>query len=155
VIYKAGDLIEYTAAAVFDLLIRPGDVGRVTRVEGGWVSAVWPRSGEHSVPLEHVQEALAVIPEPWWRPDDDNLAVLSRELESELSAGHPLYRVPVDVRARCAGCDEVLLSVVDGTFALVHLTWSRHPEEPPWPRVGLTGPWATVAPALEMHSAGH
>lgn len=153
--YEAGDLIEYTAAAVFDLLIRPGDVGTVTRTEGAWVSAVWPRSGEHSVPLEHVREAPVILPEPWWHPEDANLAAVRSELDSELSVGHALYRVPVDVRARCGGCDEVLLSVVDGTFALVHLTWSGRPEKPPYPRLGVVGPWTEVLAALEDHAGCH
>lgn len=57
VTYQAGDRVEYIAAPVFDLIIQPGDVGEVTRVDDGWVYAIWPRSGEHSVPLEHVRPA--------------------------------------------------------------------------------------------------
>lgn len=53
--YKSGDLVEYIAAPVFDLIITTGEVGVVTRVEDGWVFARWPRSGVHSVPLEHVR----------------------------------------------------------------------------------------------------
>lgn len=55
VTYEAGDRVEYIAAPVFDLIIQPGDVGEVTRVNDGWVYATWPRIGEHSVPLEHVR----------------------------------------------------------------------------------------------------
>ncbi|CAN5201592.1 hypothetical protein BH11ACT1_BH11ACT1_06310 [soil metagenome] len=55
--YAAGDQVEYIAAPVFDLIIQPGDVGEVTRVVDGWVHASWPRSGEHSVPIEHVRLA--------------------------------------------------------------------------------------------------
>ena len=55
VTYEPGDLVEYTAAPVFDLIITTGEVGTVTRVEDGWVFAEWPRSGEHSVPLAHVR----------------------------------------------------------------------------------------------------
>ena len=155
VTYDPGDLIEYTAAAAFDLVICPGDVGTVTRAEEGWVWAVWPRSGEHSVPLEHVRDAPVLIPEPWWRPEDTNLSAVKSELESELSPGHALYRVPLDIRARCGGCDEVLVSVADGTFALVHLTWSRRREEPPYPLVNAAGPWTEVVAALEGHADSH
>ena len=47
--YEAGDAVEYIAEPVFDLIIRTGDVGVVTRVDDDWVFAHWPRSGEHSV----------------------------------------------------------------------------------------------------------
>ena len=57
VTYQAGDRVEYIAAPVFDLIIQSGDVGEVTQVDDGWVYATWPRSGEHSVPLEHVRSA--------------------------------------------------------------------------------------------------
>lgn len=53
--YSIGELVEYIAEPVFDRMIQPGDIGRVTLVEDGWVRALWPRSGEHSVPLENVR----------------------------------------------------------------------------------------------------
>lgn len=56
-VYRPGDRVEYIAAPVFDLIIRTGDVGVVTKVENGWVHAEWPRSGEHSVPVDHVKRA--------------------------------------------------------------------------------------------------
>jgi hypothetical protein len=49
-----GDLVEYVAQPVFDLMIKPGETGIVERVEDGWVYADWPRSGVHGVPLDHV-----------------------------------------------------------------------------------------------------
>ena len=51
--------MEYIAAPVFDIIIQPGGVGEVTRVVDGWVYAVWPRSGEHSVPLGNVRAVEA------------------------------------------------------------------------------------------------
>jgi hypothetical protein len=53
--YERGDLVEYIAAPVFDLIITTGEIGVVTRVDDGWVFARWPRSGEHSVPVGHVR----------------------------------------------------------------------------------------------------
>ncbi len=55
--YQPGDQVKYIAAPVFDLIIETGEVGVVTKVENGWVHASWPRSGEHSVPLQHVRRA--------------------------------------------------------------------------------------------------
>ena len=53
--YQQGQRVEYIAEPVFDLIIQTGDVGVVTREVDGWVYAVWPRSGEHSVPVAHVR----------------------------------------------------------------------------------------------------
>ena len=55
--YQPGDRVEYIAAPVFDLIIQTGEIGTVTREVDGWVYAVWPRSGEHSVPVENVRPA--------------------------------------------------------------------------------------------------
>ena len=50
-----GDRVEYIAAPVFDRIIDTGEIGRVTKVEAGWVFAAWPRSGIHSVPIANVR----------------------------------------------------------------------------------------------------
>lgn len=55
--FEPGDRVAYIAAPVFDLIISTGEVGVVTKVEDGWVYADWPRSGVHSVPVEHVRPA--------------------------------------------------------------------------------------------------
>jgi hypothetical protein len=55
--YQPGDKVEYIAEPVFDLIITTGEIGTVTREVDGWVFAVWPRSGEHSVPLGNVHLA--------------------------------------------------------------------------------------------------
>jgi len=50
-----GDRVQYIAAPVFDRIIDTGEIGRVTKVEAGWVFAAWPRSGIHSVPIASVR----------------------------------------------------------------------------------------------------
>jgi hypothetical protein len=63
-----------------------------------------------------------------------------RELNRELSAGHPLFGLPVKTLARRQDCDDVLFAVEDGTgrVAVVHLTWTHSPpERPPWPGTTL------------------
>jgi hypothetical protein len=52
--------VEYVAAPVFDLIITTGDVGIVTRVDGEWIHAIWPGSGQHSVPVMHVRPAYTI-----------------------------------------------------------------------------------------------
>ena len=56
-----GDRVEYTGEPVFDGLIATGEVGWVTRVEAGWVFALWPRSGFHSVPVGSVALLAPVV----------------------------------------------------------------------------------------------
>jgi hypothetical protein len=75
---------------------------------------------------------------PWYSVADDTAQISGMELElaSELSAGHPLFGLPVRTLARRYDCDDVLFAVEDGTgrVALVHLTWTQcPPERPPWP----------------------
>jgi hypothetical protein len=74
----------------------------------------------------------------WWhvaaeRPD--LAAGYEREMQAELGAGHPLFGVPVAAVGKHDGADDVLFRVLDGSgrVAVVHLTWARHPEPPPWP----------------------
>ena len=51
--------MEYVAETVIDLIIVPGEIGTVTHEVDGWVFAIWPRSGEHSVPVENVRPAIS------------------------------------------------------------------------------------------------
>jgi hypothetical protein len=76
--------------------------------------------------------------DPWWHAADerpDLAAAYERELAAELGAGHPLFGVPLAAVGKHDGSDDVLFQVLDGSgrVAVVHLTWARHPEPPPWP----------------------
>lgn len=53
--FNQGDRVEYVDAPVFDGIVATGDIGWVTKVEGSWVFAMWPRSGVHSVPVSSVR----------------------------------------------------------------------------------------------------
>jgi len=75
---------------------------------------------------------------PWQSVADKTAqaAGLEHELSRELSAGHPLYGVPVRALGRRQDCDDVLFALDDGTgrVAVVHLTWTHSlPDKPPWP----------------------
>lgn len=88
---------------------------------------------------------------PWHPVGDDPTQVIGmeRELKRELSAGHPLFGLPVKTLARRQDCDDVLFALQDGTgrVAVVHLTWTHSPpEHPPWPGV-------TLFPSLERWAA--
>jgi hypothetical protein len=53
--FLPGDRVEYIGRPVFDRIIDTGEIGWVTKVEAGWVFAMWPRSGVHSVPIANVR----------------------------------------------------------------------------------------------------
>jgi hypothetical protein len=77
---------------------------------------------------------------PWHSVEDPaRVAGMERELARELSAGHPLYGLPVRTLARRQDCDDVLFAIEDGSerVALVHLTWAHGPELPPWPATSV------------------
>ncbi|MBD2731774.1 hypothetical protein H6G96_37255 [Nostoc sp. FACHB-892] len=76
--------------------------------------------------------------EPWWATEGqapDFRETFERQLEMELSPKHKLYGVPVKLIGRHGGSDDALFELSDGSgrVTVVHLTWARSPEMPPWP----------------------
>ena len=106
------------------------------------------------VPVTARQAALIAtqdLPEPWFRPGSENASALEREAAAEIGPGHELSgRARTDL-ARCGGCDEIAVSLDDGTFAMVHLTWARHPEPPSWPLTQRLGGYAALETAISAH----
>ena len=80
------------------------------------------------------------LSDDWWtrddpeRPADDDFAEVLREIQSELGPDHELFGQVVRVEARFGPSDDVVVGLIDGTFALVHPTWRGVVEAPPWPR---------------------
>ena len=79
--------------------------------------------------------------EPWWsteKQDGKFHSQFKRELESEVCTDHPLYGIETRLIARGNG-DDALFELLDGSgrYAVVHLTWARHPEPLPWPTAEL------------------
>jgi hypothetical protein len=60
-------------------------------------------------------------------------AMLHAQLLREIGPGHVLHGVELHVIARATPQDDVIVQTTDGRVALVHMTWSRRREEPPWP----------------------
>ena len=58
---------------------------------------------------------------------------LARELVAELSSGYPLLGQALTIVAQARPQDEVVVTT-DSAVYLVHLTWTRRPERPPYPR---------------------
>ena len=57
---------------------------------------------------------------------------LARELVAELSSGYPLLGQALTIVAQARPQDEVVVTT-DSAVYLVHLTWTRRPERPPYP----------------------
>ncbi|QIS23693.1 hypothetical protein [Nocardia terpenica] len=62
------------------------------------------------------------------------------ELLAEIGQGHTLHGKHLDVVAHVGGSDDVVVQVHEETgdpvrYVIVHLTFNRHPEPPPWPVV--------------------
>ena len=70
--------------------------------------------------------------EPWIDPGE-HAEGLHEELRRELSWSHPLKGRSATVIGRSTDSDDILLDLGDGTFAVVHLTWSQRKERAPWP----------------------
>jgi hypothetical protein len=62
---------------------------------------------------------------------------LRQELQRELVPGHPLYGIAVEPVARRVSKDDVLFSLADGRWGIVHLTWRRAREVLPFPTTDL------------------
>lgn len=81
--------------------------------------------------------ATPTLPEGWTRaetlPEQVRVGMM-RELLHEVGTGHVLHGRPVTLVA--VGPDDGLLVSFDlapPSVALVHLTWRRETEAPPWP----------------------
>lgn len=88
-------------------------------------------------------------PPPWYSVAEDpaEAAAMEHELRRELSAGHPLFCLPIRTIGRRQRTDDVLFMIDDGTgrVAEVHLTWTQN-ESPPWP-------FTTIYPSAEAWMA--
>ncbi|GAB3875449.1 hypothetical protein ACFQ1S_05035 [Kibdelosporangium lantanae] len=73
---------------------------------------------------------------------------ISAELNREIAPGHVTYGKIVRVEGFFEASDDVIVRLVDGTFALVHPTWSRRPESGPYPRTRRLGDAAAAFEAI-------
>lgn len=65
--------------------------------------------------------------------DADSRDRIATELRREIGRGHVLRPTAWRVVAASRPQDDVLLALDDDRAAIVHLTYARHPEPPPWP----------------------
>lgn len=89
--------------------------------------------------------------EPWFRLEGEPARALEQEAATEIAPGHELYGHALEAVAKCEGCDSVVFSVSDGSFAIVHLSWIRKPEAPPWPHTTRLGGFVAVEMTMDQH----
>ena len=95
------------------------------------------------------------LSDDWWGRDDpegaadENFAAVLREIQVELGPQHELFGQVVRVEARFGPSDDVVVSLSDGTFALVHPTWKGSAEAAPWPRSTRLGDVDAASRAIE------
>jgi hypothetical protein len=86
------------------------------------------------------------------RPDDP----FAKELHDEVSESHVLFGIKTRSVARRQDCDDVLFELLDGSgrFAVVHLTYARHPElGPRWPETVVYGDWTEFLTVMNADAA--
>ncbi len=101
-----------------------------------------------SMPLTESQ--LSELPAGWCATDrpsgdcDVSHAGIAEEVAVEVSAGHPLFGVAVEVVAHDVAFDDVLCRHVADPerFTEVHLTWAGRPESFGLPSIECDGTWA-------------
>ncbi|MBP0451217.1 hypothetical protein J5Y04_16950 [Kitasatospora sp. RG8] len=86
---------------------------------------------------------LEAAEEWWWEVENSPRATaIASELLREIAPGHPLHGIPLTPWLECGACDDVLVRLDDENartgrtpyrIAVIHPTWSRHPETPPSP----------------------
>lgn len=89
----------------------------------------------------HPDEVLNMIGE-WlipWHPIDrgEERRALIAELQRELDSLHPLCGVMATAVAPRQDNDDVLFSLAEGRFAVVHLTWIGTQDKSPWSSTDL------------------
>jgi hypothetical protein len=110
-----------------------------------------PACGARNELLTHDPKSGPELPEPWFRPESRVRAALVAEALAEIAADHELAGHELTAVVTCAGCDEVIFRVDDGTFALVHLTWAHHPEPQPWPAIQRLDGFLARQAAIDNH----
>jgi hypothetical protein len=109
------------------------------------------RNGQ--LPDEPRPEKRDPLPRPWFdlRRLERAQEAMAAELDRELAPGHPLHGQPAQALAKCGHCDSVLFALPGDGLAIVHLTWTRKSESPPFPHADVMTEWATALAAMARH----
>ena len=89
--------------------------------------------------------------EPWHRAEGDSARTFEAEAATEIADGHELHGLDLIAIATCEGCESVVYGGSDGTFAIVHLSWTTKRETPPSPRTTRLGGFIAAEAAMDQH----
>jgi hypothetical protein len=89
--------------------------------------------------------------EPWRRAEGESARAFEDEAAAEIADGHELHGLDLTAIAKCEGCDCVVYRGSNGTFAIVHLSWTTRRETPPWPRTTRLGSFIAIESAMDQH----
>ena len=78
------------------------------------------------------EHKTALMAEPWVSVDAAMAQRLETEARAEIAPVHELYGLSLVAIAKCGSCGHTAFEVSDGTFAVIHLSYSQ-PDRPPWP----------------------
>ncbi|HAA12710.1 MAG TPA: hypothetical protein DCE41_13855, partial [Cytophagales bacterium] len=74
------------------------------------------------------------LEDPWEEIDEESWAQgMENELRRELAPTPPLYGLEAQAIATRCDNDDVLFLLPNQQMAVVHLTWRKREEAPPWP----------------------
>src|SRR5690349_21333053 len=88
---------------------------------------------------------------PWWSVESQTHEFrdeFRKQLEFEVSPGHEMHGLAVRLIGRNNSNDDAVFQILDGSnrVAVVHLTWGKSPQSPPWP---LTTVYANLSAFAE------
>ncbi|MGX5858694.1 hypothetical protein ACWKW6_33890 [Dyadobacter jiangsuensis] len=78
--------------------------------------------------------------EPWEKISDDQAMFIKAQLVKEITWSHPLFGLQLTPIGRSGANDDILVSLITGKLAVVHLTWGN-PGDHLWPSIVLYDSW--------------
>ena len=99
------------------------------------------------------------LSERWQGLDDvsattqDRRDAVLRELKLEIAPEHDLADLVVGVEAFFEASDDVIVRLVDSSYAIVHLSWIQRADRPPWPTAERIGRGAEASAAVRRWEA--
>lgn len=76
-----------------------------------------------------------------------------RELDLEIASDHDLAGLVVGVEAFFEASDDVIVRLVDSSYAIVHPSWIHEAERPPWPTAERIGRGVEASAAVRRWEA--
>ena len=83
-----------------------------------------------------MKDALRYVA-PWRATDAEERIGLKRRLDFKVTPTHPLWGVDCEVVGRSEANNDIVITMADGRFGIVHLVWGEDPGDSTWPTTSL------------------